>query len=116
MSIADSLAADILRREFTQAGVWLAIHDGGGPEDGITELPVGRVRVVFAEPAGRECSLRERAVWDPMPECTVTHWSAWTAPAGGSIKWTGMFDEPTKVRAGEGFRTSEERPLTVVFE
>ena len=112
--ISDALAAATLRREFTDAAVWLALHDAD-PRDGATELPVPRQWAVFAEPVGREVSLAERPIWDPMPAARVTHWSAWDAVDGGGVKWTGRFERPITVAAGDGFRIPEGS-LTLYFE
>ena len=108
--ISTALASRILRAEFTDGPVWLALH-AGDPDDGAPELAVGRQWAVFAEPVGRSVRLAERPVWDPMPAVTVTHWSAWDAATGGGLKWTGRFDEPVVVRAGEGFRMPPERTV-----
>ena len=105
--ISTTTASRILRQEFTDAAVWLSLH-AGDPEEGAGEI-TGRQRAIFGEPEGRTVSLAERLVWDPMPAVTVTHWSAWTAPNGGELKWTGRLDEPVSLRAGEGFRMPPDK-------
>ena len=111
--ISDALATAILRREFTDSAVWLALH-ASDPRDGAEELTVRQLSV-WAEPIGRECSLAERPVWDPMPSAKVTHWSAWDAAVGGTVKWTGRFGTAITVAAGDGFRIPAGE-LTVYFE